>query len=271
MPYPNCANFSIYAVHALRVQKVVTRLVHQVIVHNRHNRPGRLNGGSVWVSETPDYTTGAECAPGLTSSGVQPVACNAVGGYVTVVLATDYLHICEVEVFLPPYASLPADGACGAGYAEIATSHECTAAQAHLGLAVTEVLPCTVCALPRADQCSRGVSASLAEEICAADGGRLCTEAEIEAECVSNGGCGTANLAWTSTPCELGAEDKMSMCHMQSWTPPTDQCPVNNDFGWLDHACTVQVQVDTDGFVNVIHTGDTSTQINIHGNAANMR
>jgi hypothetical protein len=71
---------------------------------------------------------------------------------------------------------------------------------------------------------------------------------------------------WTGADL-LGADEHMSMCHLQSWTPPTEQCPLNKDFHWLDHACTVQVQVDIDGFVNIVHTGDTSTQVNIHANS----
>lgn len=245
-----------------------------------HSRPGnwRLRGAVVVVSNTADYTTGTVIGS-LTSELVQTLPCGIAGSFVTV-MHHDVIAFCEIEVMMTPFSASNTT-TCNAGYNPIAaTTEECALAKATLGLHGDATLPCAdsdgfpVCIIPLPDDCVRRVTQSFAEEVCEAEGARLCTEAEVEADC----GCdSTTGMVWTATPCV--PEAMMAMCSDFLWVPPTSKCYQEdefeslgaqggqghlggrwgelNDWKWLDRPCAaLQVQVDVAGQVNVVHSGD---------------
>ena len=181
-------------------------------MHNRGPAGGRLNNARVVVSASTDFNDGGNDCATLSMSRKQDLPCVASGQFVTIVLP-GWLHFCELEVNVATFKV--ANGTeCsgisdGTSYSAITErTEECTMAAETLGLEAASQLPCRdsqsgdpICSIPQADNCVRGATRSFAEEVCAAEGARLCTEQEIEADCVNGDGCdGTSSFIWTSTP-----------------------------------------------------------------------
>ena len=114
------------------------------------------------------------------------------------------------------------------------------------------------------DGCVHAKTFDEAQAICAADGARLCTQAEIESNCDYGSGCnGDSSFIWTSTECTPAPEH---VCSRQTWpgtpgpcrTPDCevpDYCQFEDEWVWMDRPCELKVQVDAAGFISVIHGG----------------
>lgn len=110
--------------------------------------------------------------------------------------------------------------------------------------------------------CQYGRTQAEAVGICAAEGARLCTAAEITAECVNGNNCdSTSGMVWTAETCEPPADMKMVVCHESTWEPvhPDPRtCDNSKDWSWIDADCHLQVQTDQDGYVSLVHASDAS-------------
>lgn len=109
--------------------------------------------------------------------------------------------------------------------------------------------------------CVRARTKTFAEDVCAAEGGRLCTPQEVAAECVAQAPCNSGqDLMWTSEECSPPV-DNMAVC--QSFTavaepaqPETD-CG-NGDWIWRNFDCSLLVNVDNNGGINVVEDNSDS-------------
>eukprot|EP01043_Picozoa_sp_COSAG02_P000106 COSAG02_NODE_2_length_75708_cov_87.013953_9_plen_2901_part_00 len=103
--------------------------------------------------------------------------------------------------------------------------------------------------------CVRARTKSFAEQVCEAEGARLCTQAEVAAECVSQAPCTyRQDLMWTSDTCV--PPDTMAVCQNYRWVPPAAQPETEcgqEDWMWTSDSCNLQVNVNADGGLNVVH------------------
>jgi hypothetical protein len=103
------------------------------------------------------------------------------------------------------------------------------------------------------DGCLHAKTFEEAEAACAADGARLCTQGEIEANCDFGSGCdGDSSHLWTSTPCSL---EPMAVCNRFTQVDGPDYCLQTNDWSWMDRPCDIQIQVDVSGYIWMVHGG----------------
>ena len=102
------------------------------------------------------------------------------------------------------------------------------------------------------DGCAHAKSFEEAEAICAADGARLCTQAEVESNCDHNSGCENA-FEWTSTPCTPEPE---FVCSRFTHVSGPAECELKDEWTWMDRDCEVQVQVDNSGYITIVHGGE---------------
>lgn len=103
------------------------------------------------------------------------------------------------------------------------------------------------------DGCLHAKTFEEAEAACAADGARLCTQAEIEANCDFESGCdGDNSFIWTSTPCE---SQPLHVCNRHTWVDGPEYCNYYNEWVWMNRPCELQLQVDVSGYVWLVHGG----------------
>ena len=103
--------------------------------------------------------------------------------------------------------------------------------------------------------CVRARTKSFAEQVCQAEGARLCTPAEVEAECVGQAPCTyRQDLMWTSEQCQ--PPNTMAVCENYRWVPPAAQPETDcgqDDWMWSSASCSLSIQVDVDGAINLLH------------------
>lgn len=86
------------------------------------------------------------------------------------------------------------------------------------------------------DGCLHAKTFEEAEAACAADGARLCTQAEIESNCDHGSGCeGDSAFIWTSTPCET---EPLHVCNRHTWVDGPEYCNYYNDWVWMNRECS---------------------------------
>ena len=107
--------------------------------------------------------------------------------------------------------------------------------------------------------CVRARSKAFAQRVCEAEGARLCTPAEVAAECVAQAPCANGqDLMWTGEPCQ--PDNTMAVCEGYSWVPEAAQPETDcgqEDLMWRSKPCTLAVNVDVNGGVNLVHNIDT--------------
>ena len=110
---------------------------------------------------------------------------------------------------------------------------------------------------------------NFAEQVCAAEGARLCTPAEVAAECVAQAPCTyRQGLMWTSELCSPPV-DTMDICENWNWIPPAAQLETNcgqEDLIWRNTPCEMQIQVAFDGTVNQIINAESGAANNFNVN-----
>ena len=103
------------------------------------------------------------------------------------------------------------------------------------------------------DGCLHAKTFEEAEAACAADGARLCTQGEVEANCDYGSGCdGDNSFVWTSTPC---ASEPMAVCNRHTWVDGPDYCELQTDWTWMNRPCEIKIQVDVSGYIWMVHGG----------------
>ena len=105
--------------------------------------------------------------------------------------------------------------------------------------------------------CVRARSKAFAEEVCEAEGARLCTPAEVAAECVGQSPCTyRQDLMWTSEECVQSSPPPMDVCESYRWISPSAQpetdCGVD-DWFWRSQSCTLSVNINAEGGLNMVH------------------
>jgi uncharacterized protein (DUF1501 family) len=220
-----------------------------VKITHRNAGVGRGNGALVIISATDDFNAAdaQQCGEAVTfdSAFEATVYCPGISGRYVSFASRPYqfMHIAEMEVMA-------------------ATSETCSAAfpdgmpfsSASFDNAVTQSAT-----VPVVDGCVYARTHAFAEQVCAAEGARLCAAAEVAAECVAQAPC-AANQGrmWTADQCSP-EPDFMAVCSSFSTVAPAAQpetsCgELNNDWFWLDQACALSVAVDAEGSVAVAHT-----------------
>jgi hypothetical protein len=107
------------------------------------------------------------------------------------------------------------------------------------------------------DGCMNASTYEEAAAACAADGARLCTQAEVESNCDYGAGCaGDSSHIWTSTNCTPAP---MHVCNRRERVDGPDTCEYKNEWTWLSRPCQLQVQVNVDGYINLVHGGARDT------------
>lgn len=115
------------------------------------------------------------------------------------------------------------------------------------------------------DGCIRARTQDFAEAVCAAEGARLCSPAEVLAECVTQTPCAERQgLMWTSEECSP-PPNTMAVCsgftNVAPAAEPETSCGTL-DWFWLDQPCTLFVNVDRSGALNTVqNTGGLVAEI----------